>query len=269
MTTAVTNSLPDIGRSDVEIVAIRQWDVTSAGEQRARVDAVREDWERASWPQGLLSVSCFASTSDVTSVGLLLGTHAEPGSGHVARLRVLTYAQWTSAEAYRHFQQRQETGPITEDASVAGTSDQSPPPVEYRLYRSHHNLGSHPPSAAPGLVVIVVIEFDAPSVQRQQRWIDGVLDALEAETEPVPGLMAAHFHTSTDGRRVINYAEWFSDQAYSDALDRGPEGVGQTDLPEWRHVRAFPGVINNTVTRYVLQQAFRSPPTANSRTARL
>ncbi len=27
MTTAVANSLPDIGRSDVEIVAIRQWDV--------------------------------------------------------------------------------------------------------------------------------------------------------------------------------------------------------------------------------------------------
>ncbi len=261
--------MPDIGRSDVEAVAIRQWDVTSAGEQRARADAVRRDCERAPWPQGLFSVNCFASTSDVTSVGLLLGTQAEPGSGHAARLRVLTYAQWTSAEAYRHFQQRQETSPITEDASVGGTGDQSPPPVEYRLYRSHHNPGSHPPSAAPGLVAIVIIEFDASNVQRQQRWIDAVLEALEAETEPVPGLMAAHFHTSTDGTRVINYAEWFSEQTYSDALERGPEGVGQTDLPEWRRVRAFPGVINNTVTRYVLHQAFRSPPTANLRTARL
>ncbi|MBA3372880.1 MAG: antibiotic biosynthesis monooxygenase [Euzebyaceae bacterium] len=82
-----------------------------------------------------------------------------------------------------------------------------------------------------------------------------MLDALEAEPEPVPGLTSAQFHASTDGRQVINYAEWTSEQAHSDALDRGPDGVGQTDLPEWRRVRAFPGVTSNTVTRYILHQA--------------
>lgn len=36
----------------------------------------------------------------------------------------------------------------------------------------------------------------------------------------VPGFISANLHASLDGTRVINYAQWSSEQAYHDALQR-------------------------------------------------
>jgi hypothetical protein len=79
-------------------------------------------------------------------------------------------------------------------------------------------------------------------------------------------MIGAHFHAGIAGAQVFNYAEWTSEAAYDEALAHGPAGVGQTDLPEWRHVRDFPGVTSNTVTRYVLHRSVQVPhgPKADS-----
>ncbi|MDP1125051.1 hypothetical protein Q5O12_26370, partial [Klebsiella pneumoniae] len=69
-------------------------------------------------------------------------------------------------------------------------------------------------------------------------------------------LLAAHFHVSTDGRRVVNYAEWTDVQAHVDALAAGSDGVG-TPTPRWRRVREFPGVLSDdSVARYRLAHTF-------------
>lgn len=140
---------------------------------------------------------------------------------------MLTYEQWSNEQAYRRFRQTHQATTIPGTTDVAATADRSPAPVEYRLYRSHRNTIRHDAPHVPRCVVFVTIEFDGPDPQRQRRWIDSVLDALEAEPKPIPGMIAAHFHTSTDGTQVLNYAEWTSEHAYDEALDSGPDGRGR------------------------------------------
>jgi hypothetical protein len=57
------------------------------------------------------------------------------------------------------------------------------------------------------------------------------------------------FHASTDGRRVLNYAEWIDVASHQAALD-GAGGRGIGSGPAWRAVQAFPGLTGGRVTRY-------------------
>lgn len=63
------------------------------------------------------------------------------------------------------------------------------------------------------------------------------------------GGLSAHFHLSTDGTRVLNYAEWESARAHIDALAAPGEGVGRGSA-RWERVRNWPGVKSSTVDRY-------------------
>jgi Antibiotic biosynthesis monooxygenase len=110
--------------------------------------------------------------------------------------------------------------------------------------------------------VINTVEFDGPDEPRLRRWIDGVIDALEAEPNDIPGLICAHLHVSSVGTRVLNFAEWTSEQAYDEALSHGPRGVGQTDLAEWQSVKDFPGVVGDTVNQYALHRSLATPTVA-------
>ena len=51
-----------------------------------------------------------------------------------------------------------------------------------------------------------------------------LVEALESATEKLfvttPGFISANLHLSLDGTRVINYAQWASEQQYHDALQR-------------------------------------------------
>lgn len=214
--------LPDVADPAVAVVSIEQRDVADSTEQRAAAEAMVAGWAQEPWPEHLRSVACFVSVGPVAGVGILRGTEA----GDDTRLGVVTYTQWTSAPA---------------------------PPARrmFERYRSYQPA-TPVPTLRPGCVVFVTIDFDGPDGGRQRRWIDAVVAALAAEPEPAAGLIAAHFHASTDGTRVLNYAEWASAQAHRDALESGPDGVGQAELPEWRRVHEFPGVTGNTVGRYAL-----------------
>lgn len=51
-----------------------------------------------------------------------------------------------------------------------------------------------------------------------------LVDALDAATTKIfvnlPGFISANLHAGLDGTRVVNYAQWASEQHYSQALQR-------------------------------------------------
>jgi quinol monooxygenase YgiN len=58
--------------------------------------------------------------------------------------------------------------------------------------------------------------------QNQQRLVDLLVETTESVMRHVPGFISANIHASTDGTKVINYAQWQS-QAHIDAMLANPE----------------------------------------------
>nr|WP_171064064.1 MFS transporter [Actinomadura soli] len=113
--------------------------------------------------------------------------------------------------------------------------------TEYVLYRSH----APETSRTPGCVVAVSVETRDAAVAR--RWSDAVIAALESDGHA--GGLSAHLHISTDGRRVLNYAEWVDERAHRAAMDdTHPES------PQWRLVQEMPGVKPLGFRRYHLDR---------------
>lgn len=49
---------------------------------------------------------------------------------------------------------------------------------------------------------------------------------MTKDVAPMPGSIAAYFHTSADGTRVFNYAEWTNEQAHIDLVTADdPRGI--------------------------------------------
>ncbi|MDG9704954.1 antibiotic biosynthesis monooxygenase [Streptomyces sp. DH37] len=223
---------PDPTRPEIGATFFSVWDVGTPERQRATVDAIAATWADRPWPtRGLLSYSVYAGTDGRS---------------------LLHHSQWTGEEAYDAFvrdHRRERNGEI--DAAVPGIERLRL--VRARRYRSlpEKRDGRRP---EPGCVVVVDVEFEGPDEARQRAWVDTVAEAIEADsgdgTLP-PGGISAHFHLSTDGTRVVNYAEWESERAHIDALESPGEGVGSPS-PLWRRVRNFPGMVRSDVARYRL-----------------
>ncbi|MGP3914995.1 antibiotic biosynthesis monooxygenase family protein [Nonomuraea sp. 10N515B] len=49
---------------------------------------------------------------------------------------------------------------------------------------------------------------------RQQQLVDLLVRATEEVMQHLPGFIAANIHASTDGTRVVNYAQWQSADAF-------------------------------------------------------
>lgn len=132
-----------------------------------------------------------------------------------------TYEQWTSEDAIQGL----DGAPV------------------FHLYRGHRGEG------APGCLVIVSVEFEGPDERRQRDWIDLVFEALASEPARPQGGISGFFHVSTDGTRVLNYAEWTSAEAHLAALAApGADGIGTTDA--WKKVQTYPGMSGGSVKRY-------------------
>ena len=111
----------------------------------------------------------------------------------------------------------------------------------YRRYRDTTPLDAPPRT---GCLVAVTVDFEAADPQRQRAWVDNVFGAAgTTEASPAAGLLAAHFHLSLEGTRVLNLAEWTTADAHRDAV-AAPAGGFRA------RVRAFPGVSNVTTCRY-------------------
>jgi quinol monooxygenase YgiN len=220
-----TDTHPDLTDPRVGAPFFSHWRVGTPLRQRQTVEAVASVWERRPWP-----------------ADGLLGYHLY--TGHDAAT-LMHYSQWTSEQAYEAFVKTHRQERVDEIDTVV-------PGIErlglgrYRHYRSAARDGG---PRVPGCIVIVDIEFDGPDPDRQRAWVDAVLEALESEPNPHPGGISGHFHLSTDGTRVLNYAEWESAQAHLDALAAPGPGIGSAS-DRWERVQTWPGLKSSVVSRY-------------------
>lgn len=208
--------LPPIPRPDVGLVLSSQWRLPTRESQQAAADAAMDAWKHVPWPAGLLSYSCLLS-DDGTTV-----TH---------------YSQWTGDEAHQAFRRNDPPERVQRIlAAVPGIERQGV--FAYRPFRSVVPGG---PQRRPGCIVTVDISFEGPDPERQQRWVETVLKALAAGNGAPPGLLAAHFHLSTDGTRVLNLAEWTDAAAHGEFLERS-SATPASASPEWHRAQHFPGL---------------------------
>ena len=220
-----TDVHPDLTRPEAGAPFFSTWRVGTPLRQRQTVEAIARTWEARPWP-----------------ADGLLGYHVY--TGHDGST-LLHHSQWRGEQAYESFVRTHRQERVDQiDTAVPGIERLGL--GRYRRYRSARRDGD---PRVPGCVVIVDIEFEGADPERQRAWVDAVLAALEAEPEPHSGGISAHFHLSTDGTRVLNYAEWESARAHAEALAAPGDGVGSaTEL--WRRVQNWPGLKGSTVSRY-------------------
>ncbi|MBB5934643.1 antibiotic biosynthesis monooxygenase [Streptomyces zagrosensis] len=232
-------ALPDVTRLDAELVTFSTWGVGTPERQRAAVEAIAATWQRLPWP-----------TPDLLSYTVYTATDGET---------LAHFAQWTNEAARAAYVSAGQQVPHAKeiDAAVPGIERSGVTP--YRRYRSAFTPEADGVGApVPGCVIAVSIEFDGPDEERLRRWVDGWFHGDEAELDDAfNGLLAAHFHVSTDGTRVLNYAEWVSEQAHIDALagvhdthTESPEESAEDD--QWRSQLTFPGLKATGFKRYHL-----------------
>ena len=219
---------PDIARPDVGAVLLSTWTVDTPEQQQATLDAFTDAWRHAAWPDGLLTITLFVSVDGST---------------------VLNYAQWTDEAAY------DAALPSVLRLRAAEIDRRVPgivraPALRLRLYRGAAREDAPP----PGCLVLVSVLFDDADADRQRRWVDLVFEAMAGESNPPAGGLSGHFHLSTDGTRVVNYATWTSADAHQEAIARsGRNAVGHG--PRWTAVQQFPGLASSSVTRYRLARS--------------
>ncbi|MYR92776.1 MULTISPECIES: antibiotic biosynthesis monooxygenase [unclassified Streptomyces] len=225
---------PDPARTDAGIAKASTWDVGTPERQRQAVDAIRKAWESRGWPHpGLLSYSVYTGEDGRT---------------------LLHYSQWADEQAYQDFvREGRDARNADIDAAVPGIERLAL--HTYELYRSA--LQAEGDTREPGCVVIVDVEFAGPDPARQRDWIDAVFEALGNENRTLEGGVAAHFHVSTDGTRVLNYAEWESAEHHIAALAAPGEGIGSPS-PLWERVQKYPGMTGGGVNRYTPALSMRA-----------
>ncbi|GAB2837773.1 antibiotic biosynthesis monooxygenase [Streptomyces deserti] len=202
------------------------WRVGTPERQREAVEAIGRAWESRTWPlAGLLGYHVYAGHDGST---------------------LMHYSQWTDEQAYEDYSLTHWKDRIDEiDTAVPGIERVGL--GRYRRYRSRERAVGD--SRVPGLVVAVRIDFAAEAAEERPHWVDLVLKALADDAVGHRGLISAHFHLSTDGGHVLNYAEWESARAYDEVLAAPGEGIGApTEL--WDRVRTYPGVERFSVGRY-------------------
>ncbi|MEV6884704.1 antibiotic biosynthesis monooxygenase [Streptomyces sp. NPDC051135] len=222
-----TDAHPQLDRTDALAPFFSTWRVGTPERQRQTVEAVAHTWESRPWP-----------AED------LRGYHVYTGHDGTT---LLHHSQWASEQAYEAFVKTRRQERVDEIDTAVPDIER----LELRRYRRYRSGTREDRAAAvvPGCVVIVDVVFEGPDPDRQRAWVDAVFEALESDPAPHPGGLSAHFHLSTDGTRVLNYAEWESAQAHIDALAAPGEGVGRGSA-RWERVRNWPGLKSSAVNRY-------------------
>ncbi len=62
--------------------------------------------------------------------------------------------------------------------------------------------------------VVTLINVFTVEPARQQELVALLVAATEEFIQHQPGFISANIHTSADGQRVVNYAQWESEQAF-------------------------------------------------------
>jgi heme-degrading monooxygenase HmoA len=62
--------------------------------------------------------------------------------------------------------------------------------------------------------VVTLINVFTVAPHEQQRLVEVLVDATQSVMRKQPGFVSANIHRSLDGRRVTNYAQWRSREAF-------------------------------------------------------
>jgi hypothetical protein len=116
--------------------------------------------------------------------------------------------------------------------------------ARYHLYRGSRSADGRMPGA------MVAVRVDTDSAELARTWVDAVFEALERDRNLPAGGIGAFFHISTDGRQVLNYAEWETAEDHRRALAANSGSVSAGPL--WDRVRTMPEVRQVSVIRYLL-----------------
>jgi len=214
----ITDRLPDPARSDVGVALSSEWALGTSERQQAAAEAIVDAWQHRPWPDGLLTYSIYLDTD-----------------GDLIR----DYSQWTSEAA---LDEQRRIDPV--DAAVPGIVRRDL--GRYRLYRGTRSDDGRVPGA------IAAVRVDTDGRDLAETWVDAVFDALAHDQHLPEGGIGAFFHISTDGRQVLNYAEWVSADAHKRALAASGGRISQGSL--WDKVQTMPGVRQRGVTRYHLHR---------------
>lgn len=76
------------------------------------------------------------------------------------------------------------------------------------------------PTIAPSDDVFTLVNVFSVPDDRQQHLADLLVDATEQTMQHLPGFVSANIHASSDGTRVVNYAQWQSREHFETMLDR-------------------------------------------------
>ncbi|MFG2783501.1 monooxygenase [Streptomyces prunicolor] len=211
--TAAPARFPDVARADAGVALVTPLYVGTPELQRAETERVLAPYRNNPLPEGFLSVSVFTSTEGEN---------------------VLTYAQWTSDDAYRAF---------VRDGGLGEPDENATEPVRYKLYRGR----VLEPGSVPTALVAPV--FDVDGRDRQRRSIDNLIDGPLGT--PFPGLVASHFHMSLDGTRVLNWAEWVDETAHVGFMNssRPKECLEAITMPGVRGIGGKRYLLADAVTR--------------------
>ncbi|QIZ01044.1 antibiotic biosynthesis monooxygenase [Streptomyces sp. S1D4-11] len=210
----LTSAPPDIQRTDSTSVHVAQWYVPDRDAGLEALDEAARQWRATPWPPGILSFSGYLSTEHDT---------------------VLTYVQTSDARALRVF--------TTGLKGLAGAET-----VAYTLHRAIV-LDDGP--LVPESFVVASFDVDGPGPQ--ESIVASIAGALaQASAGQHPGMISANFHLSADGTRVLNYAEWTSDEAHVEFL------AGATRTATLRATHDTPGVRPIGFKRYHLLHGLRA-----------
>jgi quinol monooxygenase YgiN len=221
-----THAHPDLTRAEVGAALFSTWHVGTPERQKQTVEAIAHTWERRPWPaDGLLGYHVYAGHDGST---------------------LLHHSQWASEQAYEAFVK-------THRQERADEIDTAVPGIERLGLDRYRRHGSRERAAGdartPGLILLVRIDFKPDAADQRAAWVDEVLLALADDPVGHRGLISAHFHLSTDGTHVLNYAEWESTRAYDEVLAAPGKGIG-APTPQWDRVRTHPAVKRFTPGRY-------------------
>src|SRR5580765_8416844 len=75
---------------------------------------------------------------------------------------------------------------------------------------------------ASGSDVLTLVNVFTVKPEDQQQLVQLLIDATEQTMKHLPGFVSASIHKSHDGKKVINYAQWRSQQDF-EAMTRNPE----------------------------------------------
>ena len=141
--------------------------------------------------------------------------------------RVLEYSQWRAASSWRE---------ATQHWSEREGDDAGRPDVRlYEVVLVFSASGSNVLEIAEPSSVIAMINVLSTDPSRRDQLMDVWRRGAERFWETMPGAVAAALHRSTDGMRLVNYAQWTSGDAWQRARQEASEnragmhGFGTSD----------------------------------------